>query len=112
MQNSRIRIMETKKITIATGVMLSLLILPSVSSMVYAQYTPLEKSTGLEDLLQLSKDKVKIAAENPGKGSGTPMFAADGILGAIVLSTGIFGGIAAAFFVRGKKGKYAAIGRG
>ncbi len=104
--------METKKITIVTGVMLSILILPSVVSMAYAQYLPMEKSTGLEDYLQLSKDKVKVVTENPGTGSGTPMFAADGILGAIVLSTGVFGGIAAAFFVRGKKGKYAAIGRG
>ena len=104
--------METKKITIITGVMLSILILPSVSSMAYAQYLPMEKSTGLEDYLQLSKDKVKAVTENPGTGSGTPMFAADGVLGALVLSTGIFGGIAAAFFVRGRKGKYAAIGRG
>lgn len=104
--------METKKITIVTGVMLSILILPSVVNMAYAQYLPMEKSTGLEDYLQLSKDKVKVVTENPGTGSGTPMFAADGILGAIVLSTGVFGGIAAAFFVRGKKGKYAAIGRG
>ena len=104
--------MERKKIAIASGVMLSLLILPSVSTMVYAQYDPLEKTTGLDDYLKLSKDRVALAAENPGTGSGTPMFAAEGILGAIVLSTGVFGGIAAAFFVRGRKGKYAAIGRG
>ena len=104
--------MERKKITIASGVMLSLLILPSVSTMVYAQYDPLEKTTGLDDYLKLSKDRVAIAAENPGTGSGTPMFAAEGILGAIVLSTGVFGGIAAAFFVIGCKGKYATIGRG
>jgi len=104
--------MERKKIAIASGVMLSLLILPSVSTMVYAQYDPLEKTTGLDDYLKLSKDRVALAAENPGTGSGTPMFAAEGILGAIVLSTGVFGGIAAAFFVIGRKGKYATIGRG
>jgi len=28
------------------------------------------------------------------------------------LSTGVFGGIASAFFVKGRKGKYAAMGRG
>ena len=50
--------------------------------------------------------------ENPNTGSGTPMFAVDGALGAIVLSTGVFGGVAASFFVRGRKGKYAAMGRG
>lgn len=104
--------MKRKKITIAAGVMLSLLMLPSVSSMVFAEYIPLEKTTGLDKYLELSKERVKIASENPGTGSGTPMFAADGILGAIVLSTGVFGGIAAAFFVIGRKGKYAAIGRG
>ena len=104
--------MERKKIAIASGVMLSLLILPSLSTMAYAEYVPFEKTTGLDDYLKLSKDRVAIAAENPGTGSGTPMFAAEGILGAIVLSTGVFGGIAAAFFVTGRKGKYAAIGRG
>ena len=50
--------------------------------------------------------------KNPGTGSGTPMFALDGVAGALALTTGIFGGIAAAFFVRGRKGKYAAMGRG
>jgi len=45
-------------------------------------------------------------------GSGTPVFAADGVLGASLISGGIFGGIAATFFIRGRKGKYAAMGRG
>ena len=103
--------MERKKITIATGVMLSVLILPSVG-LAYAQYLPPQGVTGHEDYLQLSQDKVKIAIENPHTGSGTPMFAADGIFSAVVLSTGVFGGIATAFFIRGRKGKYAAIGRG
>ena len=103
--------MSGKKI-IMTGVMLSVLILPSVSSLAFAQYIPSSGNTGLEDYLKLSEDRVKLANENPSTGSGTPMFAADGILGALILSTGVFGGIAAAFFVRGRKGKYAAMGRG
>ena len=103
--------MSGKKIII-TGVMLSVLILPSVSGLAFAQYIPSSGNTGLEDYLKLSEDRVKLANENPSTGSGTPMFAADGILGALILSTGVFGGIAAAFFVRGRKGKYAAIGRG
>ena len=103
--------MSGKKIII-TGVMLSILILPSVSSLAFAQYIPSSGYTGLEDYLKLSEDRVRIANENPSTGSGTPMFAADGILGALILSTGVFGGIAAAFFVRGRKGKYAAMGRG
>lgn len=40
------------------------------------------------------------------------MFAADGVIGALVLSTGIFGGIAVTFFMKSRQGKYAAIGRG
>ncbi|AJM91918.1 MULTISPECIES: hypothetical protein [Nitrosopumilus] len=103
--------MSGKKI-IMTGVMLSVLILPSVSSLAFAQYLPSSANTGLEDYIKLSEDRVRIANENPSTGSGTPMFAADGVLGALILSTGVFGGIATAFFVRGRKGKYAAMGRG
>ena len=97
---------------ILTGVMFSVLILPSVSSFAFAQYLTTEGQTGLDDYLQLAQDKVAIAKENPKAGSGTPMFAADGVLGALILSTGVFGGIAATFFIRGRQGKYAAIGRG
>ena len=103
--------MNGKKIII-TGVILSILILPSVSTFAFAQYLPSSGHTGLEDYLKLSEDRVRMANENPGTGSGTPMFAADGVLGALLLSTGMFGGIAASFFVRGIKGRYAAMGRG
>ncbi|MBI1663432.1 MAG: hypothetical protein IS860_08080 [Nitrosopumilus sp.] len=103
--------MSGKKIVI-TGVMLSVLILPSVSSLAFAQHISSSGHTGFEDYLKLSEDRVRIASENPSTGSGTPMFAADGVLGALILSTGVFGGIATAFFVRGRNGKYAAMGRG
>ena len=103
--------MSGKKAIIATGVMLSLLILPSVS-MAFAQYLPTSGTTGLDDILDLQQERVRIAQENPGTGSGTPMFALDGVFGALVLSTGVFGGIASAFFVMGRKGKYALMGRG
>jgi len=104
--------MSRKKITITTGVMLSILILPSVSSLAFAQYVSPQGPTGLDDYKKLLEDRVRLANESPEKGSGTPVFAADGIIGAFVLSTGVFGGIATAFFVMGRKGKYAAIGRG
>ncbi len=104
--------MSRKKIIMVTGVMLSILILSSVSSLAYAQYIPSSGQTGLDDYLKLSKERVRIANENPHTGSGTPMFALDGIVGALVLSTGVFGGIATSFFVRGRRGKYAAMGRG
>lgn len=104
--------MSGKKIIMVTGVMLSILILPSVSSLAHAQYIPSSGQTGLDDYLRLSEERVRMASENPHTGSGTPMFAPDGIIGALVLSTGVFGGIATSFFVRGRKGKYAAMGRG
>ncbi len=104
--------MSGKRIIMSAGVMLSILILPSVSNLAYAQYIPSSGHTGLDDYLELSKERVIVATDNPHTGSGTPMFALDGVIGALVLSTGVFGGIAASFFVRGRKGKYAAMGRG
>ena len=103
--------MTRKKLAIA-GVMFSVLILPSVSSVAFAQYITTDGPTGLGDYIQLAKDKVSLANDNPKAGSGTPMFAADGVLGALILSTGVFGGVAVTFFIRSRQGKYAAIGRG
>ncbi|PJC50425.1 MAG: hypothetical protein CO032_04890 [Nitrosopumilales archaeon CG_4_9_14_0_2_um_filter_34_16] len=103
--------MSEKKTIIAAGVILSILILPS-ASLASAQYIPHQGQTGLDDILKLSQERVRIASENPHTGSGTPMFAVDGVFGALLLSTGVFGGIASAFFVKGRKGKYAAMGRG
>ena len=102
--------MQTK--IIIAGAILSIMILSSVNSLAFAQYVSPQGNTGLDDYIQLAKDRVKISNENPGTGSGTPLFAADGVLGSLVLSTGIFGGIATAFFVKGRQGKYAAMGRG
>jgi hypothetical protein len=104
--------MTGKKIVMVAGVMLSILILPSVSSIAFAQYLTTDRQTGLDDYLQLAQDRVTIANDNPKAGSGTPMFAIDGVLGALILSTGIFGGISGTFFIRSRQGKYAAIGRG
>ena len=104
--------MNGKRTIIVTGAVLSILILPSISSLAFAQYMPTQGQTGLDDYLKLSEERVRIVNENPHTGSGTPMFALDGVLGAFVISTGMFGGIATAFFVKGRKGKYAAIGRG
>tara|TARA_B100000953_G_scaffold176608_1_gene145488 strand:+ start:387 stop:740 length:354 start_codon:yes stop_codon:yes gene_type:complete len=66
----------------------------------------------LEEQLELAKRKVQAASENAGAGSGTPYLDASGVLGASVIAGAIFGGIATAFFVRGRQGRYAAYGRG
>ena len=69
-------------------------------------------SITLEEQLELAERKVQKADENPATGSGTPYMNADGVLGASVIAGAIFGGIATAFFVRGRSGRYAAYGRG
>jgi hypothetical protein len=66
----------------------------------------------LEEHLELAERKVQKAADNPATGSGTPYLDAGGILGSSLIAGAIFGGIATAFFVRGKSGRYAAYGRG
>jgi|TARA_Y100000310_G_scaffold7555_1_gene8265 hypothetical protein len=80
------------------------------------QYGSEETSSGafgsLEEQLELAKRKVQAASDNPATGSGTPYMDASGVVGASVIAGAIFGGIATAFFVRGKQGRYAAYGRG
>ena len=69
-------------------------------------------SITLEEQLELAERKVQKADANPATGSGTPYLNADGVLGASVIAGAIFGGIATAFFVRGRSGRDAAYGRG
>jgi hypothetical protein len=88
------------------------------TSQAFAQYMGSVDSTGktgkntLEETLKLAKERVDYAKANPSTGSGTPYLAADGVLGASAISAAVFGGIAAAFFIRAKSGRYAAQGRG
>lgn len=66
----------------------------------------------LEETLKLAQIRIDIVAANPEAGSGTPILSADGVFGAVAISAGVFGGIAAVLFYKGKHGKYAAQGRG
>lgn len=66
----------------------------------------------LEETLKLARDRVEYAEQYPATGSGTPYLAADGVLGASAIAGAVFGGIAAAFFLRARSGRYAAQGRG
>jgi len=66
----------------------------------------------LEEALEIQSRRVAAAEANPASGSGTPYLDASGVGGAAVISAAVFGGIAAAFFIRGRSGKYAAMGRG
>lgn len=64
-------------------------------------------SATLEEQLELAKAKMKAVQENPATGSGTPYLDATGVVGASVIVGAIFGGIAIAFFLRGRSGRFA-----
>ena len=66
----------------------------------------------LEEALELQRRRIEAAEANPASGSGTPYLDAGGIVGASVIAGAVFGGIAGAFFLKGRSGKYAAMGRG
>ena len=66
----------------------------------------------LEEALELQRRRIQSAEANPAAGSGTPYISADGVVGASIIAGAVFGGIAGAFFLKGRSGKYAAMGRG
>ncbi|MDH3395479.1 MAG: hypothetical protein OEL52_04905 [Nitrosopumilus sp.] len=66
----------------------------------------------LEEALELQRRRIESAEANPSSGSGTPYLDAGGVVGATLIAAAVFGGIAGAFFIRGRSGKYAAMGRG
>jgi len=107
------------KILLLFGVAtLSSIVIPSLIDMAYAQYmgnVGNEGETGaytLEEALEIQRRRIEAAQANPASGSGTPYLDASGVVGASVIAGAVFGGIAAAFFIRGRSGKYAAMGRG
>ena len=66
----------------------------------------------LEEALELQRRRIESAEANPAAGSGTPVLSADGIFGAAAITAAVFGSMSAALFLRGRSGKYAAMGRG
>lgn len=105
-----------KKIVLA--IVLSIFLIPSMAGSAHAQYfgnLDEEGKTGvgtLEEALWAAHQKVVMAEKYPESGSGTPYLAADGVLGSALITAGIFGGIAATFFVKSRHGRYVAPGRG
>ena len=88
------------------------------SAVAFAQYmgnVGSEGGTGsytLEEALELQRRRIESAEANPASGSGTPYLDAGGVVGAAAISAAVFGGIAGALFLKGRSGKYAAMGRG
>lgn len=108
----------TRSILLGGLVAVALLSGMGFAGVAHAQYLGNVGSAGetgqytLEEALELQSRRVTVAAENPQAGSGTPYLDANGVVGASIISGAIFGGIAAAFFMRSRSGKYAAMGRG
>ena len=88
------------------------------NAVAFAQYmgnVGSEGQTGtftLEEALELQRRRIESAEANPGSGSGTPYLDAGGVVGAAAIAAAVFGGISALFLVKGRSGKYAAMGRG
>ncbi len=107
------------KVILAAGLMTIFVMgYTGASSIAFGQYLGNVGDAGetgqntLEETLELAKRRIEAAQDNPGSGSGTPYLDATGVLGASVIAGAVFGGIAGAFFVRARSGKYAAMGRG
>ncbi len=110
--------MNTKILLAASLIAVFTMGLYAESAVAFAQYmgnVGSEGQTGsytLEEALEIQTRRVASADANPGAGSGTPYISPDGVIGAAVIAGTVFGGIAGAFFLKGRSGKYAAMGRG
>ena len=110
--------MNTKVLLTATMLAVFFFGTLGATSVAFAQYMGNVGDSGqtgtytLEEALALQRSRIASAEANPASGSGTPYLDADGVGGAAVIAGAIFGGIAGAFFLKGRSGKYAAMGRG
>ena len=88
------------------------------NTMAFAQYmgnVGTQGETGkytLEEALELQRRRIESIEANPASGSGTPVLSADGIFGAAAITAVVFGTMSGALFLKGRSGKYAAMGRG
>ena len=98
------------KTPIIVGIaLLALFVASSFAPLAAAQYAGVGGggTTTLEDQLKLARSKITAVQNNPHAGSGTPYLDANGVVGASIISGGIFGGIFIAFVVRAKQAEKA-----
>ena len=79
------------------------------ASVAFAQY---QSNYTLDEILRHQPLRISPVDENRPSGPGTPYLDVHGAVGASVIAGAVFGGAAAAFFIRGRSGKYVATGRG
>ncbi len=110
--------MNTKMILTATMLSVFLFGTMGAASTAFAVYMGNVGSGGetgshtLEEALAIQQSRIELVNSNPASGSGTPYLDAGGVVGASIIAGAIFGGIAGAFFLKSRSGKYAAMGRG
>lgn len=103
------KVQDMNKHILLGATALVLFVVSSILPMAAAQYAGVGGGgdTTLEEQLELAKRKVQKAADNPATGSGTPYLDANGVVGGSVIVGAVFGGIAIAFIIKGRSGKFA-----
>lgn len=96
-----------KKPIIIGAALLALFVASSFAPLAVAQYGGVGGSnygaSTLEEQLKLARARIAAVQANPHAGSGTPFLDANGVIGAVIISGAIFGGIFIAFVVRAKQ---------
>lgn len=100
--------MDTKALLAATILSVFFLGAVGAASIAYAQYMG-----GVEGVHELSIHQKGIQERTIwNQDRGLSYLDAAGVVGASVMVGAVFGGVAGAFFLRGRSGKYAAMGSG
>ena len=94
---------------VISATILALFVVSTFLPMAAAQYAGVGGGgqTTLEEQLELAKAKVEKAKENPSTGSGTPYLDANGVVGGSAIVGAVFGGIAIAFVLKSRSGRFA-----
>jgi hypothetical protein len=87
--------------------LLALYVVSTFAPFAAAQYQAGGGINSLEEELKLARSKIQAVQNNPHAGSGTPYLDAGGVVGASIISGGIFGGIFIAFVIRAKQAEKA-----
>lgn len=91
--------------SLAYGPLLAILVSAVLPQMAFAQDYgggPTSPMT-MEQELELAKKRIELVKAHPGEGSGTPYLSPNGVIGAMLITGAVFGGIFVAFLVRAKQ---------